>query len=100
MMCAIKRETENYVIDIPDAASVLKGTTVMVHVVRDHGEFKSERATIKRTTVGAVRLSLYKFKSLIRRKNHIALVTIADPDNVMVTINPREDEIWVAAEAE
>lgn len=99
MMCQIRKERGNYALYIPHAAEALRGQAVTAHIVRDDGKFKVEKASIKRTTVGTVRLSLFNFKDLIRKKNTVAVVTIVDPDNVIVNINPMEDEIWVAAEA-
>ncbi len=98
MILPIKKYGTSYFIDIPHAADKLTGQTVDVRVIRDDGEFKNERATVKRTAVGSARISLPCFKSLIRKKNKLADVTIADPSNVFVMINPGCDEIWVAAE--
>lgn len=96
MMCQIRKERGNYAIHIPHAADALKGQTVTAYVVRDNGEFKVERASIKRTRVGTVRLSLFNFRDVIRERNIVAEVTIADQDSVIVNLNPWEDEIWVA----
>ncbi len=84
---------------IPHAADELKGERVTAHVVRDDGKFKVGKACIKRTSVGSVRLSLFPFKSMIRKKNLLADVTIVDNANVIVNINPGSDEIWLAVEA-
>lgn len=93
MMCQIRKEGDTAAIHIPHAANALKGQTVAVYMVRETGEFKVVRESIERTSVGTAQLSLSKFQDMIRKNNKVAEVTIADPDSVIVNLNPWVDEI-------